>query len=192
MNKSLLALALALSALPATALAQDATAPQQPTPEQRQATHQAFEQFGQQMEQLHQQMRYQILSILSPLQRRELATLIGELAISPSPDFNAAAKRLDEMIPSGEQQRILASLASFRDQARQLHDQIRAQLESQMPAGAHQDWVSHGPDNASKPDDVRPDVGTLLLTVLTPHDMTFGMGEHNGLMMMHVEGPPPQ
>lgn len=185
MNRSILALVLALSVLPVTALAQDSNAPQQPTPDQRQAMHQTFEQFGQQMEQLHQQMRSQILSTLSSVQRREVATVIGELAIAPNPDFQAAAKRIDAVLPSGTQGRILASLATFRDQLRQLRDQMRTQLQSEMPAG-HPDGVNHGWDNAPK-SDFHPDAGTLLLTVLTPHPM----GDMMMHPMMHVEAAPP-
>ncbi|HZV77904.1 MAG TPA: hypothetical protein VFF63_09130 [Candidatus Babeliales bacterium] len=187
MNIKLFALALVLSLVPAAALAQDSNAPPQLTPAQRQAMHQTFEQFAQQEEQLHQQLRYQILSALTPVHRREVGATIGELAISANPDLDAAAKRLDAMLSAGEQQRILAAHSSFVEQSRQLHDQLHAALESQLPAG-HPDWMNKQPPNgAMQPP--RLDAGTLLLMDLSPHPM-MQMMMHGG--MMHMEGAPPQ
>jgi len=166
MSKSLFALALAFSVLPIRALAQDTSAPPQPTPEQRQAMHQTFEQFGQQEEQLHQQMRYRILSALSSVHQRAVAATIGELAIAPNPDIEGAAKRLDMILSPGERQQVLAAHDAFRTQSMQLHEQMKQQLQSEMPAD-HPDWMSHGPPNGAMP----LDAGTILLMTLTPHPM---------------------
>ena len=81
MNRSLLALALALGVTPVAALAQDTNAPA-PTAEQRQAMQQTFQQFAQQEGQLHEQMRTQILSALTPVHRRAVGATIGNLAIA--------------------------------------------------------------------------------------------------------------
>ncbi len=86
MNKSFFSLVLAVSMLPATALAQNTNAPPALTDQQKQAMRATFERYGAQEQQLHQQMRYQILSALTPVHRRELASLIGSLAIDPNPD----------------------------------------------------------------------------------------------------------
>jgi hypothetical protein len=189
MNKSLLALALALSVLPIAALAQDANAPAAPTADQKQAMHQTFERFAQQEEQLHLQMRQQMLSALSPVHRRAVAATIGDLAVADNPDVKAAAQRLDQMLSSSERGRILAAHSSFRDQSRQLHEQLRTEMQSAMPAG-HPDMMGQRPNGASMP---RPpsDPGSLLLMALTPHGMGMGMGWH-GPAMMHMEGAPPK
>jgi len=100
--------------------------------------------------------------------------------------LGTAAKRLDAMLSPGEQQRVIAAHASFAAQSRQLHDQLRAALESQLPAG-HPDWMDKGPQNgAMQPPQL--DAGTLLLMALSPHPMMDGM--HGG--MMRMEGAPPQ
>jgi hypothetical protein len=187
MNKFYLALAFALGAIPIAALADDTSGPPQPTPQQRQAMQQTFERFGQQEEQLHQQLRFTVLSTLSPVHRRAVAATVGELAISPNPDFDAAAKRLDYMLSPGEQQRILAAHASFRAQSRQLHDQMRSELQSEMPAG-HSQWMQHGQRSAATPDH-HFDAGTVVLMTLSPHPTMMGWPGGPG---MHVEGAPPQ
>jgi hypothetical protein len=182
MNKSLLALALALSVTPIAALAQDANAPAPQTPDQHQAVQQTFQRFFQQEEQLHQQMRSQILSSLSPVHRREVAAVIGQLAVAQNPDPQAAAKQLDMALSPGERQRIMAAHESFRNQTIQLHEQMRTQMQSELPPGHPMDrW----PQNASM-QHPQPDAGTILLSALSPHPMMEMHGP-----MMHMEGAPP-
>lgn len=183
MSRKIYTLALALSVLPLAALAQETNAPPAPTADQRQAMRQTFERFGQQEEQLHQQMRWQILSALSPVHRRAVAATIGELAIAQSPDVQAAAKRLDHMLSPSEQQRIIAAHSSFAAQSRQLHEQMRTELQSEMPAG-HQESMGHGQQNGAMPGHAQLDAGTLVLMALTPRPMLGIMGWH-GPGMMH-------
>ncbi len=190
MNKSILALVLALGVAPLAALAQDTNAPAAPTADQQQAMRQTFEQFGQQEKQLHQQMRSQILSSLSPVHLRAVAATIGDLAIEQSPDPQAAAKRLDQILSPAERQRILAAHSSFSQQSRQLDEQMRTQLQSEMPAG-HANWMDHGPNGAMS-QRMQSDAGTVLLMVLSPHPMVGMMGMAHGPGMMHMEGAPPQ
>jgi hypothetical protein len=168
MNKSFFALALALSVLPVTALAQNTDAPPQLTDQQKQAIRATFERYGAQDEQLHQQMRYQILSALTPNHRRELGLLIGELAIAPNPDLQDAATRIDRALSSSEQQRVLAAHQAFQTQSRQLREQMRTELQSELPAG-HLNW-DRGSRNGSVPQRRRQlDAGTIVLMTLTPH-----------------------
>jgi hypothetical protein len=190
MKRDIFALALALSVIPVAALAQGSNAPPALSPDQRQALHQTFERFAQQEEQLHQQMRWQILSVLSPVHRRVVGATIGELAIMPNPDVGAAAKRLDEMLSPGEQQRILAAHASFEAQSRQLHEQMRTELQSELPA-AHQNFVYRGSQNGPMQERRQLDAGTLLLVTLTPHSEMMGVDWH-GPVMLPAEGAPPQ
>ena len=134
MNRSFLALALALSVLPTAALAQDTGGRPAMTDQQRQAIHQTFDQFKQQEAQLHQQFRYQVLSSLTPAHRRAVAATIGELAIEENPDVQAAAKRLDQILSSGERERIMQAHEAFGTQAHQLHEQMKSDMQRIMPA----------------------------------------------------------
>jgi hypothetical protein len=190
MNRSLLALALAFGVIPISAIAQDAGATPAPTDQQRQAMHQTFERFAQQEEQLHQQLRSQILSSLSPVHLRGVAATIGELAIAQQPDLRAAATRLDEMFSAGERQRILAAHEAFRTQSAALHEQMRTEMQSEMPAG-QSDMMVHGPQNGAMQHPAL-DAGTIVLMTLSPHPLMemMGMGWHG--QTMHAEGPPPQ
>ena len=174
MNKGIFALAFALSVLPISALAQDSNAPA-PTADQRQAIHQTFEQFRQQEEQLYQQMRYQMLSAMSPVHRRAVGALIGELAIASNPDPQAAARQLDGMLSGAERQRIIAAHTSFESQSRQLHEQMHEQLQRVMP-DARDDMMKH--DHEHSMGSRQLDAGTLLLKGLSPHDMGHPWGDH--------------
>jgi outer membrane translocation and assembly module TamA len=191
MNRSIFALVAAFGIMPVAGLAQDTNSPTAPTADQRQAMRQTFQQFAQQEKQLHQQMRSQILSSLSPVHLRSVAATIGELAIEQNPDPQAAAKRLDQLLSPGERQRILAAHSSFDQQSRQLHEQMRTQLQSEMPAG-QPSWTDHGQPNGAMAQRTQFDAGTVLLMALSPHPMLGMMGMAHGPGMMHMEVAPPQ
>jgi hypothetical protein len=180
MNKSFFALALALSVLPVTALAQNTSGPPQLTDQQKQAMRATFDRYRAQEEQLHQQMRYQILAALTAVHRRELASLIGELAIEPNPDLRDAAARIDRALLSSERQRILAAHQTLETQSRQLHEQMRTELQSELPAG-YPSWRGSG--NRPMPQQSQLDAGAIVLMTLTPH-VQMGMGWHGGPGMM--------
>jgi hypothetical protein len=184
MSTRFLALALAFSVVPVAAFAQNTNGP---TDAQRQSMHQSFQRFAQQEAQLHQQMRWQILSSLTPVHRRAVGATIGELAITPNPDVDAAAKRLDSMLTGNERQRILAAHSSFFAQSRQLHEQMRAQMRSMMPD--HPDMMK--PEHAGSPSMRQMDAGMILLGALSPHPFMMGMGHGGGPFMMHMDGAPP-
>lgn len=180
MKNSLLALALALGMMPIATLAQDTNAPPAMTDQQRQAMHQTFERFAQQEMQLHQQMRLQILSSLTPVHLRAVGATIGNLAIEQNPDMQAAAKQIDRTLSPGERQRVLTAHEAFRAQSRQLHEQMRSEMQNMMPSGRPE----MKPENGMMQ---RPpqDAGTILLMALSPHPMM----EMHGHMM---EGMPHQ
>lgn len=180
MNRTLMALALTLSVLPVAALAQDANAPAPPTDAQRQAMHQTFEQFRQQADQLHQQMRLQILGSMSSLHLREIGATMGQLAISPNPDMQSAARQIDRILSPGERQRILAIHTSFSTQMRQLHDQLRSQIQSEMPAGTNHPMMDR-PKNGTM-HGMMSDAGSVLLMALNPHSMMGMMMGGHGMM----------
>ncbi len=182
MNRRFLTLALALSVLPVAALADDppGAPPSPPTTEQRQQLFKTIRSFGQQEEQLQQQMRTQVLNALSAAHRQAVANLIGQLAIAQNPDPSAAAQRLDSMLSSSERQAILSAHASFVSQSKTLHDQMRAQIQSELPADAQSRWMN-GHHHAQMPSQRTPDAGTLLLAALAPHP--------HGMMGMFMHGP---
>ncbi len=188
MNRSIYALALALSVIPIAALAQQSNAPAAPAAQQRQAIHATMQRFAQQEEQLHQQMRSQILSALTPAHLRAVAATIGALAVAPNPDPQAAAQRLDAMLSAAERGRILAAHQAFAAQSRQLREQMRGELQSEMPQGMP-DW-NRGPHEGMTSAHRMSDPGSLLLAALAPHPM-FDMG-WPGRGMMPPGGAPPQ
>jgi hypothetical protein len=176
MSKSFFALALALNLIPAVALAQDSSPAQQPTDAQRQAMHQMHEQFEQSERQLHDQLRSQVLSGLTPAHRRAIAAEIGNLVVSPNPDIDAAAKQIDAILSPGERERILQAHAAYASQARQLHEQIKSQLQSAMP-NWHPSTREHVMSAAMQME--MRDPGWILLRALPPHEHgTMGMGDH--------------
>jgi len=184
MSKSFFALALALSLIPAAALAQDANTSQQPTDAQRQQMHQMREQFDQSERQLHDQLRSQIISSLTPVHRRALAAEIGNLVLSPNPDIDAAAKQIDAILSPSERQRILQAHAGYESQSRQLHEQMKSQLQSAMP-----NWHPPSHDHMMNPSmqaQMR-DPGWIVLHALPPHEHDkMGMGDHGAM-----GAPPP-
>jgi hypothetical protein len=171
-------LAFALGMLPITALAQSTNALPQLTDQQKQAMRATFERYRAQEEQLHQQMRYQILSALTPVHRRELASLIGELSIDPNPNLQDAAARVDRALLSSERQRILSAHQTFETQSRQLHEQMRTELQSELPAHPGGD---NGHRNGFAPQH-QVTAGMIVLMTLTPRPP---MGRHGGPEMMH-------
>lgn len=186
MSKSFFAIALALSLIPAVALAQDTNSSQQPTDAQRQAMHQMFQQFAQSERQLHDQLRSQILSGLTPVHRRAIAAEIGNLVISANPDIDAAAKQIDAILSPGERQRILEAHAAYASQSRQLHEQMKAQIQSEMPDSrpSTRDHMM----TAAMQTQMR-DPGWILLRALPPHEQgMMGMGDH-GAMGPRPPGP---
>jgi hypothetical protein len=146
--------AFTLSAAPA--LAQVAPPPGPPNPAMRQ-----------QMMRIHQTARTSILAALTPAHKALLAQVVGELAISNSPDVDAAASRLDAALSSGEKQAILNA-------ARTAHSQMQSEMRSMHnampnPPPGHPMMGMHEKE--------LQDPGQILLLLAVPHP---DMG-----MMMH-------
>lgn len=190
------ALALAFLAIPIAALADDnssaAATPPHPTlsPAQRQTMFKAAGEFRSKEMQLHQQLRSQVLGALSPEHRTAVANVIGQLAISASPDPGAAAKQIDALLSPSEQQHIVNADTSFRNQSRVLMQQMMAQVKSQLPSPPSSAEQPSGPPRNQR---IVTDPGTIVLTTLNRGPM--------GLMMAHrfgmgpgeppLGGPPP-
>jgi len=81
-----------------------------------------------QMMQARQQVRAQMLGALTPAHRTLLASVVGGLAVSPSPNVEAAAKQLDAALSPQESRAILDVEASF-------HAQMRAAMQSLENSG---------------------------------------------------------
>jgi hypothetical protein len=175
MNKYVLALTAALSLVPAMVLAGEpnppAAPPAPPTAAQRQALMQTFETFHKQMEQLYQQMRAQMLSSLTPAHRQAVGNLIGAMATSANPDPAATAKQVDAILSQSEQQRIVATAASFGNQFKTLHEQMRAQLQKEFPNGGPPMMGDHPPmmgGHEGAMHAMPTDAGGILLMALNP------------------------
>src|SRR5215831_11866990 len=120
--------AVAVISLPLGAVAGDAPAPMPPmpppppgmgmafdfdgqnlTPAQQQQIHQIMDQTHQQMQQLMSQARSRVLGSITPAHRQLLAQIVGNLAISPNPDWDAAAKQLNAALSPSESQAVLST-----------------------------------------------------------------------------------
>jgi len=137
MKTHALILTIALAAVPFTALAQD---PASPAPQhspltetQRQEIFSTFKTFGEKERQLRDQARSRMLAALTPEHKQLLAQMAGQLAIAEKPDRDAAAKQLDSALSASERQAVLAANDKFRTDSKALHDQMRAQIQSQFP-----------------------------------------------------------
>ena len=75
----------------------------------------------QQMMALHQQERAKILEALTPEHRSLLANLVGQLAISPNPDVDDAAAKLNAALSPGE-----------RDAIMKIHQDTRTAMQASM------------------------------------------------------------
>jgi hypothetical protein len=180
MKNVFVALSLALTLIPVSALAQTTpTGVRSITPAQRQAMFQQFQAFHQREEQLHQQFRAQVLGTLSADQRTSVANLIGQLAVSSNPDPQAAATQLDSVLSQGQKQQILSAHNTFKAQSKSLHEQMMRQMRNEMPGGGPPMGGHEGMQGMQRTQ-MQPDAGMILLHLLG----SFGGDEHHMMMMM--------
>lgn len=162
--KYLLSAALAATLL-ASAVAARADNVGGPPPPPNSAAMTIMEQTHAKMEQLHSQARLSMLNALSPAHRTLLAQIVGQLVIAPTPDLSAAAKTLDASLAPGEARTVLNISASFEQQAQQIMEASRKQLESTMPAGGpHGPYAMHGM-GMRMGDQTQNDPGMVLLSM---------------------------
>ncbi|MBV8601401.1 MAG: hypothetical protein JO359_07540 [Candidatus Eremiobacteraeota bacterium] len=100
----------------------------------------------QQMMQLHQQERAKVLAALTPEHRTLLANLVGQLAISPTPDVDGAAAKLNAALSPGE-----------KDAIGKIHDETRAAMQASMQGHA-----------GARGGRAAPDLGHMLLMMAIP------------------------
>jgi len=198
MKQALLALVLGLAMLPAVAIADpgDSAAPSAPlSPAQRQQRAAEFQAARQKAMQMHEQLRSQILGALSSDHRTAIANAIGEMAISASPDPAAAAKQIDGILSSSEQQKILELHGTFQKQMQTLMQQLHAQLARPSSTNGANEQRTMPAMPAMN------DAGNVLLMVLTHRPPMEMMHDHHMPMAPGgpqppggppPEGPPPQ
>jgi hypothetical protein len=189
MNKGFLALALALSILPAAAIAQSAPsitsdAPPAMTDQQRQAMFNEFKVIHTQEEALHKQYRTQVLNSLTAIHRQTVANLIGQLAISANPDKDVTAKQIDVLLSGAERNAILAAHNNFIVQSKKLHEQAMQEMQKYLPAGSTPGMGHKMHSMNGKTRTQTNDAGEILLRTLSSDE---GHGMHG--MMMPL-GPP--
>lgn len=150
------------------------------TPAQQQQVHQIMDQTHQQMDQLMTQTRERILGSITPAHRQLLAQIVGNLAISPNPDPDAAAKQLNAALSPSESQAVLSTHEAAMKQMMSLMQSTHQRLESIVgtqhtgpQAGGHtnemHDRMYFNDSNGSN----GPTAGEILL-----HLGESGIGDH--------------
>ncbi|MBV8163521.1 MAG: hypothetical protein JOZ91_04580 [Candidatus Eremiobacteraeota bacterium] len=171
-------IAAALAATPLIVRADDTSANGQPNA----AAMSVMQQTHAKMEQLHAQARLSMLNALTPAHRTLLANVVGQLVIAQSPDTVAAARQLDASLSPNESRAVLSISASFEQQARQLMQSARQQLEASgagAPGGGMHGMGPegmHGMGTSQQPNDA----GSVLLgmaarALAPPHAWGPGM-----------------
>lgn len=134
-------LAVAISLVPAGAFAGEPSAPGpmppmpmmimdgdvQMTSQQKQQMAQMMQQSHAQMETIQAQGRSRILGSISPAHRALLAQIVGQLAISPNPDPDAAVRQLNAALSPAEAQAVVSAHS-------QLEQQMHASMENMHQA----------------------------------------------------------
>jgi len=115
------------------------------TQSQRQQFGQIMEQTHQQMDQLQTQLRSKVLGSISPAHRQLLAQVVGNLAISPNPDWEAAARQLDSALSPSEAQTVLAAHQAGMQQMMSIMQSAHQRVQSLLTAQQRQQMTTmHG------------------------------------------------
>jgi hypothetical protein len=157
----------------------DEQGPPHPTAAQMSAMRATHEQ----LKALRAQARVALLGSLSAQHRAALATIIGQLAISPAPDPAAAERQIDALLSRGEAQNVLNVSAAERSSERSAMEAARAQFEASLPADekakfAERDQRMAAERAAHTPP--TPDAGRELLHTLVEAGHDHGGPEHGG------------
>jgi len=141
----------------------------------------AMRQEREQMEQLHTQARAQMLAALTPAHRAMLANVIGQLAISASPNPRAAALQIDAALSTGEKNSVLNVETQLHTQMRAMMEARRAQMEAAMTPEQKADMQQRMANRPARPHVAHtPDAGMALLG-LAAHEGGPGMGGPGGM-----------
>ena len=139
----------------------------------------AMQQLHAQMKQIHDQSRAQILASLSPAHRALLANIVGQLAISPAPNRDAAVRALDAALTPIEARNIVGVETAARTQSRALMTSARAQFEASMTPEQRDAMAARmaSRHTGARTFTARPiDPGKTLLELSLGHEGRMGMG----------------
>jgi hypothetical protein len=189
--KSIALLGFAFAMSPALVAAQTSPAPEAAAASFPHPNTAQMEQMRAQMEQIHARTRQQMLASLTPAHRAAVANIIGQLAIAPNPNRQAAAAAIDALLSPGERNSVLSVETAAHTQARSLMEASRAQFEASLSADQRAEMQARmdartdehrGAMNRTRP---APDAGSVLLRL-------GGGEEHRGVGGPMGGGPPPQ
>lgn len=116
------------------------------TPAQQQQVHQIMDQTHQQMQQLMTSARSRVLGSISPAHRQLLAQIVGNLAISANPNWDAAAKQLNAALSPGESQAVLSTHQAVTQQMMSLMQSTHQRLEA-IVGTQHNGAATNGHDD---------------------------------------------
>ena len=162
------------------------------TPAQQQQVHEIMDQTHQQMGQLMSQARSRVLGSISSAHRQLLAQIVGTLAISPNPDWDAAAKQLNASLSPSEAQAVLstheAAMRQMMSLMQSTHQRLQAIVGTQHGASpnggnsndVHERMMFKGPGG---PDAAAPTAGEVLLHL----SEMGGFGDHMYMIQRHEE-----
>ena len=155
------------------------------TPAQQQQIHQVMDQTHQQMEQLMSQTRSRVLGSITSAHRQLLAQVVGNLAIAPNPDWDAAAKQLNAALSPGEAQAVLSAHQAAMQQMMSLMQATHQRIESVI--GTQHSQMPNGHPNESTHDRVyfKGPPGSLTAGEVLLHLSENGFGDH--MFMTHTE-----
>ncbi|MGH7737964.1 MAG: hypothetical protein ACREMP_08900 [Candidatus Tyrphobacter sp.] len=119
---------------------------------------------------LHDATRAKMLAALSPAHRAAVARIVGDLAVSPSPDPRSAARQIDALLSSAERSAILADSRSEMTKMRALMERMRSRMHAQFGALHGAMMRAHSRMRAwhERHRHRRPDAGSALLFGLAP------------------------
>jgi len=159
------------------------------TPAQQQQMHQIMDQVHQQMQQLMSQTRSRVLGSITPAHRQLLAQIVGNLAISPNPNWDAAAKQLNAALSPAEAQAVLSTHNASRQQMVSIMQSAHQRMESILTA-QQRSGVQNGHPNESthermmfKGPEGSPTAGEILLHL----SEMGGFGDHMYMIQKHEE-----
>jgi|GEM_PF-2790838 len=190
-------LAIAL-ALPVGAIAGELPAPPLMLGEDAQALHLTAQQQQQinsvwsaahaRLRQLHVDGRAQILGSLSQQQRTLLAQVVGNLAISPNPNEDAAAQQIQSSLTPQQSQRIVALHTSLMQQAMNILHSAKTQADSYLTPDqrqkVQQEMSLHGPHEHMGPGGMGMD---RVNSNTAAGEILLGMAQHGGHMNMEYK-----
>lgn len=108
------------------------------TPQQQQSIERVWASAHARIRQLHVDGRNQVLSSLTPQQRSLLAQVVGNLAIAPNPDREAAAKQIQAALTPQQTQHIISLHSAMFTSLDGILQSAKAQADSYLTADQRQ------------------------------------------------------